>query len=452
MKVSVAVVYSEVNPFYVFILLVVISKAIEIYYYYPPHDTPCACCSCLFNGVIYPPFSFPSQQILSPLDLTNEFLLPTIVLWNPIISHHVILTCFSCKENLQLSSWNDGSLKYNTPRLIQDLKCHVLLVSAVYTCKNGHRILSHDERILKEINPIAIPFVLLHKTGFTKDFVNFCCTLCQSVMNFHSLEKAIAQMRWQYYEERKKVYMEYTSSKDTTLMNDLNISPYTEQYAKYLPSDDTICQCFVTAFLKNENLYRSNLQLISAGDILSVDHTYKIASNVGYLRSYQKWISQYDAVFLVFNKDGKIISWQFTKSGSYKEVKPILEAVANRNKTINNAVKTIYIDNCCQWRFKLQEVFGITCQVKLDIFHAIQRIVQKIPKKHPFHSQCAADLRQVFRHDGDHGIKRTRSTPCSAKMLANLNSFVHRWENIMYDGNHVLSIAALHEIENSKYI
>ncbi len=122
----------------------------------------------------------------------------------------------------------------------------------------------------------------------------------------------------------------------------------------------------------------------------------------------------------------------------------------SKSQQNNNAVKTIYIDNCCQWRFKLQEVFGITCQVKLDIFHAIQRIVQKIPKKHPFHSQCAADLRQVFRHDGDHGIKRTRSTPCSAKMLANLNSFVHRWENIVYDSNHVLSIAALHEIEKLK--
>ncbi len=83
-------------------------------------------------------------------------------------------------------------------------------------------------------------------------------------------------------------------------------------------------------------------------------------------------------------------------------------------------------------------------------FSCNTKIVQKIPKKHPFHSQCAADLRQVFRHNGDHGIKRTRSTPCSAKMLANLNLFVHRWENIVYDSNHVLSIAALHEIEKLK--
>ncbi len=345
------------------------------------------------------------------------------------------------------SSWNDGSLKYNAPRLLHDLKSHVLLVSAVYHCKNGHKILSHDERVLNKINEYFIPFILLHKTGFTKDFVNFCCTFCQSGMTFHALEKTIAQIRWQYYEEKKQMYTEYANILDVTT---LKILPFTETCTQYLPSDDVICQCFVTPFLKNENLYRSYLQSMPVGSCLSVDHTYKIAANVGYLQSDQKWVSQYDGVFIVFNSDGRIVSWKFTKSGSFNEVRPILVALADRSNAQETVVNSVFIDNCCQWRGKLQEVFGTTCKVKLDIFHAIQRVVKKIPKKHSFHSQCAFDLGQVFRSEGDHGIKRTKPTPCSSKMLANLDLFIHRWTNISHDSIPVLNIAALHEIEKLK--
>ena len=77
-------------------------------------------------------------------------------------------------------------------------------------------------------------------------------------------------------------------------------------------------------------------------------------------------------------------------------------------------------------------------------------MVQKIPKKHPFHSQCAVDLGQVFRDERDNGMKRTKPTPSSAKILANLNSFVSRWENVVYDGKHVLCVTTLDEIYKLK--
>lgn len=34
--------------------------------------------------------------------------------------------------------------------------------------------------------------------------------------------------------------------------------------------------------------------------------------------------------------------------------------------------------------YKLQEVFGEDATVRLDVFHAVQRITRKIPKRHPF--------------------------------------------------------------------
>ncbi len=96
------------------------------------------------------------------------------------------------------------------------------------------------------------------------------------------------------------------------------------------------------------------------------------------------WVSQYDGVFIVFNSDGRIVSWQFTKSGSFNEVRPILVALADSSNAQETVVNSVFIDNCCQWRGKLQEVFGTTCKVKLDIFHAIQRVVKKNSKKTSF--------------------------------------------------------------------
>lgn len=86
---------------------------------------------CLYNGVIYPPNNFPSKEIWSTLDLTKDFLLPPVILWNPIINHNVLVLCYICNEQMYHSTWNDGSLQYNAPRCLQDLKSHVLLISDI---------------------------------------------------------------------------------------------------------------------------------------------------------------------------------------------------------------------------------------------------------------------------------------------------------------------------------
>ena len=97
---------------------------------------------------------------------------------------------------------------YNQPRLLHDVDECVLLVSAaVYVCTEQHKILAHDERVLKILpNKVTLPFILLHQTGFTKRFVELCQSLCQTGMNFHSLEGVIGNMRWKKYKEKRQLY------------------------------------------------------------------------------------------------------------------------------------------------------------------------------------------------------------------------------------------------------
>ena len=101
------------------------------------------------------------------------------------------------------------------------------------------------------------------------------------------------------------------------------IPPFTEVAVKHLSH----------IIFKNEDLYRLFLQSIPVGEHLSVDYRNKSASNIGYLRNDQKWVSQYDGALLVFNNDSKIASWQFTKSSGFEQVKMLLQAVASHART-----------------------------------------------------------------------------------------------------------------------
>ena len=53
-----------------------------------------------------------------------------------------------------------GSSASTQPRLIHELDNVVLLISAIYTCENGHRLLTHDHSALKQFpSKCLIPFV-----------------------------------------------------------------------------------------------------------------------------------------------------------------------------------------------------------------------------------------------------------------------------------------------------
>ena len=76
--------------------------------------------------------------------------------------------------------------------------------------------------------------------------------------------------------------------------------------------------------------------------------------------------------------------------------------------------------------------FRSQLKVMLDIFHAIQRVMKHIPKRHSFHSECVCDLKLAFRHPSDQGLTRTMPTPDSKTLRSNLITFQHKWESISY--------------------
>ena len=74
-----------------------------------------------------------------------------------------------------------------------------------------------------------------------------------------------------------------------------------------------LAKCFLTGFLLHEDLYLQEMASIPIGKSISFDHTFKIASNIDYVREDKKWISEYDSVFFVLNDKGQELTWQLTK-------------------------------------------------------------------------------------------------------------------------------------------
>lgn len=99
------------------------------------------------------------------------------------------------------------------------------------------------------------------------------------------------------------------------------------------------------------------------------------------------------------------------------------------------------------WRKKLQDTFRTDIQVKLDIFHAVQRTGLAMSKKHPFRWRCLKDFSQIFREDGDNGYERHKATPSPEVIQQNLRGFLSKWKTVRCKDIPVLTEKVLNQID-----
>ena len=178
-------------------------------------------------------------------------------------------------------------------------------------------------------------------------------------------------------------------------------------------------------------------------------YNHVLTENIGFSRiGDNRWITQYKALLCVLNSKGQVLCWRLTPSLSFKDVQPDLTALKQRLDSQHKQLEEFYIDNCCNWRNKLQQVFGGQIKVYLDIFHAVKRLGEKIPKRHHLRKQCMMDWRMVFRDPSDQGERRHSPTPAPDILEKNLDDFLQRWKDVAYKGQAVLNAAALKEIAN----
>ena len=154
-------------------------------------------------GVIEPSY-IPEMLPGNSLCDNSNLLLPSVMIWHPLIqfplSYHTLSICpnANCTGVLSFYVWPMGQNKGKQPRLIHDTKSIVLLVGAIYKCSNNHTVYSTDPRYLKKI----LPFVLLHRTGFTRTFIHSAISLAQEGLSMLAIARHICAVRKEYVSDR----------------------------------------------------------------------------------------------------------------------------------------------------------------------------------------------------------------------------------------------------------
>ena len=109
-------------------------------------------------------------------------------------------------------------------------------------------------------------------------------------------------------------------------------------------------------------------------------------------------------------------------------------------------LRGLFLDNCCSDAPTIHAIFGSQTSVKLDLFHAVQRISKEVKKKHMdsnLRKLFNHDLRMVFRRKGDFSDEKRRLSTASPTIIAkNLEDFEHRWQDKLPKG----AIKAIHNL------
>jgi hypothetical protein len=187
---------------------------------------------------------------------------------------------------------------------------------------------------------------------------------------------------------------------------------------------------------------------LTISNAISLDHTFKVSSNVGYCRADGKWVTLYSSVFICMNNIGQVVGWQFTSTTSLDEVSTLLVHIKSRAQ--EDTPLQIFVDNCCTVRRKLQNIFGENTAIKLDVFHAIQRITRKIPKRHPLFNHCKNELKLIVRNPSDSGKTRKLTTTSPEVMLKNIENFEKKWKFCQHNDWKILNEGSLSELSGLK--
>ena len=110
---------------------------------------------------------------------------------------------------------------------------------------------------------------------------------------------------------------------------------------------------------------------------LTMDHTFRI-TKIGYTDEISgRFVPQSTALFLVMNSTGEIVDYKLTNTTNMSTVANLLRKLKER---LSSPLTVIIVDNCCNVRKKLVDIFGRQLSVRLDLFHAVKRFSNIIPK------------------------------------------------------------------------
>ena len=142
------------------------------------------------------------------------------------------------------------------------------------------------------------------------------------------------------------------------------------------PTGYTIESTFLDMYMRRKDFYFSNM--VRPVSSISVNHSFKISKSIGGFRLQDSiFINENMKLFIVLNEEGLVVNWKLTKTTAQKEIEPVLQSV----KIMSGAsLKYTFTDTCCGCREIYEDIFP-DALIKLDLFHACQRITKLLTDK-----------------------------------------------------------------------
>ena len=88
-------------------------------------------------------------------------------------------------------------------------------------------------------------------------------------------------------------------------------------------------------------------------------------------------MSLFKNVFIVLNENGETLERRLTKSTTFHEITDHLTSLKERLHTKETSLSMICIDDCYKNRNRYQKIIP-DAEIKLDLFHACQRVLRTI--------------------------------------------------------------------------
>ena len=216
-------------------------------------------------------------------DQPLSLFIPPLMIWSPLEQLQCVLPnglmcpqCAIADVKIFATGWRDGSAKRLEPRKLHGLSSAVILVTRMYKCQSNHEIVGCDADILSQIPKDFVPFRLWHRTGFTKELINFISSQITSGVSIKTIYQQLIQKRHLTHYHRLRLVKQ--------LLPDCNSIPSFEEWMSHVPSNapsrHSISSCFLLQFWEKEHLYLKHMQSMSLEaneEWLSCDHTFSSA-------------------------------------------------------------------------------------------------------------------------------------------------------------------------------
>ena len=98
-------------------------------------------------------------------------------------------------------------------------------------------------------------------------------------------------------------------------------------------------------------------------------------------------------------------------------------------------------------RRQIQDIFGHDVLVKLDLFHAVQRVSRAMRKQHTLYLPCIRDFKMTLRNSVDRGKWRAKHTPDSDVINRNIEQFMNTWCMAELSNNDIITPKVVKQIQ-----